>query len=64
MTTDRLPKVLLNYKPRGYQNIGWPMARWEDAFCWSWKRACSLYPWSRRRRRLKCLPYTNWECNI
>jgi hypothetical protein len=22
MTTDRLPKVLLNYKPRGYQNIG------------------------------------------
>jgi hypothetical protein len=22
MTTDRLPKVLLNYKPRGYRNIG------------------------------------------
>jgi hypothetical protein len=21
MTTDRLPKVLLNYKPRGYPNI-------------------------------------------
>jgi hypothetical protein len=32
MTTDRLPKVLLNYKPRGYRNIGRPMARWEDAF--------------------------------
>jgi hypothetical protein len=30
MTTDRLSKVLLNYKPRGYRNIGWPMARWED----------------------------------
>jgi hypothetical protein len=33
MTTDRLPKVLLNYKPRGYRNIGRPVARWEDAFC-------------------------------
>jgi hypothetical protein len=33
MTTDRLPKVLiLNYKPRGYRNIGRPIARWEDAF--------------------------------
>jgi hypothetical protein len=32
MTTDRLPTVLLNYKPRGYRNIGRPMARWEDAF--------------------------------
>jgi hypothetical protein len=32
MTTDRLPEVLLNYKPRGYRNIGRPMARWEDAF--------------------------------
>jgi hypothetical protein len=26
MTTDRLPEVLLNYKPRGYRNIGRPMA--------------------------------------
>jgi hypothetical protein len=32
MTTDRLPKVLLNYKPRGYQSIGQPVARWEDGF--------------------------------
>jgi uncharacterized protein YbgA (DUF1722 family) len=32
MTTDRLPKVLLNYKPRGYRNIGRLIARWEDAF--------------------------------
>jgi hypothetical protein len=32
MTTDRLPKVLLNYKPRGCRNIGRPIARWEDAF--------------------------------
>jgi hypothetical protein len=32
MTTDRLPKVLLNYKPRGYRNIGQPIAEWEDAF--------------------------------
>jgi hypothetical protein len=32
MTTDRLPKVLLNYKPRGYRNIGRSIARWEDAF--------------------------------
>jgi hypothetical protein len=31
MTTDRLPKVLLNYKPRGYRNIGRPIARWQDA---------------------------------
>jgi hypothetical protein len=32
MTTDRLPKVLLSYKPRGYRNIGRSMARWKDAF--------------------------------
>jgi hypothetical protein len=32
MTTDRLPKVLLNYKQRGYRNIGRPMARCKDAF--------------------------------
>jgi hypothetical protein len=32
ITTDRRPKVLLNYKPRGYRNIGRPMSRWEDAF--------------------------------
>jgi hypothetical protein len=47
MTTDRLPKVLLNYKPRGYRNIGRPIARWEDAFSWSLKQAFGLYPWSR-----------------
>jgi hypothetical protein len=44
MTTDRLPKVLLNYKPRGYRNIGRPIARWEDAFSLSRKQACGLYP--------------------
>jgi hypothetical protein len=27
MTTDGLPKVLLNYKPRGYRNSGRPIAR-------------------------------------
>jgi hypothetical protein len=32
ITTDRLPKVSLNYKPRGYRNIGRSMGRWEDAF--------------------------------
>jgi hypothetical protein len=32
ITTDRLPKVLLNYKSSGYRNIGRSMARWEDAF--------------------------------
>jgi hypothetical protein len=32
MTTGRLPEVLLNYKPRGYRNIGRPISRWEDAF--------------------------------
>jgi hypothetical protein len=32
ITTDKLPKVLLNYKPGGYRNIGRPMARWEDVF--------------------------------
>jgi hypothetical protein len=32
MTTDRLPKVLLNYKPRGCRDIGRPTVRWEDAF--------------------------------
>jgi hypothetical protein len=32
MTTDRLPKVLLNYKPRGYRYIGRSIARSEDAF--------------------------------
>jgi hypothetical protein len=32
ITTDRFPKVLLNYKPREYRNIGRPIARWEDAF--------------------------------
>jgi hypothetical protein len=30
--TDTLPKVLINYKPRGYRNIGRPIARWKDAF--------------------------------
>jgi hypothetical protein len=44
MTTDRLPKVLLNYKPRGYRSIERPMARWEDAFYLSRKQACGLYP--------------------
>jgi hypothetical protein len=29
MTKDRLPNILLNYKPRGHRNIGWPIARWE-----------------------------------
>jgi hypothetical protein len=32
MTKDRLPKVLLNCKPRGYRNIRRLIARWEDAF--------------------------------
>jgi hypothetical protein len=32
MATDRFPKVLLNYKSRGYRNIGRPIARWGDAF--------------------------------
>jgi hypothetical protein len=32
MTTDRLLRVLRNYKPRGYRNIGRPIARWEHAF--------------------------------
>jgi hypothetical protein len=27
MTTDRLAKVLLNNKPRGYRNIGRPIAK-------------------------------------
>jgi hypothetical protein len=31
MTTDRLPKILLNYKPRGYGNTGIPIAREDDA---------------------------------
>jgi hypothetical protein len=35
-TTDRLPKVLLN--------IGRPIARWEDAFSSSRKKACGLHP--------------------
>jgi hypothetical protein len=52
MTTDRLPKVLLNYKPRWYRNIGRPMARWEDEFSWNRKQSCGLYPWSRRRRTM------------
>jgi hypothetical protein len=51
MTTDRLPKVLLNYKPRGFRNIERPMATEEDAFSWSRKQACGLRPWSRRKRR-------------
>jgi hypothetical protein len=52
MTADRLTKVLLNYKSRGYRNIGRPMARWENAFSWSWEQACGLYPWSRIRRNI------------
>jgi hypothetical protein len=44
---NRLPQVLLNYKPRGYRNIG-RCARCEDVFSWSQKQACGLYPWSRR----------------
>jgi hypothetical protein len=30
MTTDRLPKILLKYKPRGHRSIGRQIARWED----------------------------------
>jgi hypothetical protein len=43
MTTDRLPKVLLNYKPRGYLHIVRPMDRLEDTFSRSRKQACGLY---------------------
>jgi hypothetical protein len=50
MATDKLPKVLLHYKPRGYRNIGRPTAGWEDSFSWNRKQACGLYLWSRRRR--------------
>jgi hypothetical protein len=32
MSTDRLPKLLLNYKPRGYRIIGRLIARWEAAY--------------------------------
>jgi hypothetical protein len=28
MSTDRLPKILLHYKPRGYHSVGRPIARW------------------------------------
>jgi hypothetical protein len=28
MTTDRLPKILLNYKPRGYRNKDSQMHLW------------------------------------
>jgi hypothetical protein len=29
---DRLPKILLNYEPRGYGNIGISIAREDDLF--------------------------------
>jgi hypothetical protein len=32
MTTDRLSKILLNYKPRGQGGIGRPIARWGNVF--------------------------------
>jgi hypothetical protein len=32
LTTDMLPKILLNYKPRGEQSIGRPVERWDDIF--------------------------------
>jgi hypothetical protein len=32
MTTDRLPKILLNYNPREHRSIGQPIATWEDIF--------------------------------
>jgi hypothetical protein len=65
MATDRLPKVLINYKPRGYRNIGRPIARREDAFSLSRKQACGLYPWSRRRRRNNELSgISTWRFNL
>jgi hypothetical protein len=65
MTTDRLPEVLLNYKPRGYRNIGRPMARWEDAFPWSRKQACGIYPWNIRKflRPLVQIPF-KYACSL
>jgi hypothetical protein len=50
MATDRLPKVLLNYKPRGYRNIGRPMARWEDALL---KSETGLRPISLKQKKKK-----------
>jgi hypothetical protein len=32
ITTDRIQKILLNYKPRGHRGIGHSIARWEDVF--------------------------------
>jgi hypothetical protein len=52
MTADRLPKVLLNYKPRGYRNVGRPMARWEDA-CILLKSETGLWPVSFKKKKNK-----------
>jgi hypothetical protein len=44
MTTDKLPKILVNYKPRGHQGIRQPIARLEDTFSQSQKQAEGLHP--------------------
>ena len=32
MDDNRLPKIILNYRPEGRRNIGRPETRWEDDF--------------------------------
>ena len=30
MTEDRIPKIIMNYKPKGKRNIGRPLKRWSQ----------------------------------
>jgi hypothetical protein len=30
MSSDRIPKMILKYQPKGKRNLGIPLKRWED----------------------------------
>jgi hypothetical protein len=31
MSSDRIPKVILEYQPKGKRNLGRPLKRWKDS---------------------------------
>jgi hypothetical protein len=31
MSSDRIPKMILKYKPKGKRNLGRPFKRWKDS---------------------------------
>jgi hypothetical protein len=31
MSSDRIPKIILKYQPKGKRNVGRPLKRWKDS---------------------------------